>query len=1040
MARSRRRIISRQGNFSSRFSYGVWAKWILIALGLGGGTFGVHQIVTSIPSGAIADSSGTEVGPHLAEVASSQKPPLPDEPQSGVAGVFPPPNNRLAQANDSAPSGRSAPNPAAPPSGLPGQLPNPSSSSSNPATGNPGLPTGTGPGSLDRSLASSLSSAAASGTAPGPSGLPSPRALGDSNNSGNPGPPNSLPNPIASGTTAPPPSSGLPTGPANPAALAANPSGGTESNLRTPGRLPGALPDSLPTASGVAAAAVLTEADENSAAPPPRPVDSSASTQLAAGTMRGNPPGIPNFPPPTLNPAGSSPNPTGPSNDNSLANNPNIPRLNSAPTPAPGSTPAPSSGPATPSTIPGTNPTLPTNPAALGAPALPGASSLASSPNPLPAPGPGPAGSPPTNPLSGPLSSPLPNGNGPSGSLSSGSALSSPPNLASNTASNPAAGLASTPPSSTPTPSTLPPSSPTIGIPSESRLAAPNPSAAAAMNPASNPLPRSAASAGLPQPDPLASDPRRTPAAPTSFGGNPNNPNNLGTNPNNFNNSTNNFGQDAGRLASNTPPTTAAGFNPGARLPATLVSNRPGDPQWEIQQQAALVIEKLAPPAVQVNVPAKFLMVVRNVGRVPAGQVLIRDRVPEKARLIQATPKPTRQDGDLLEWELAALPPGEAYQIQLELLPTEPGEIGSVAQVISSAVAATRTRSTRPQLSIEHAAPPQVMVGQTVVMNIVVRNEGDGVAENVVIREIVPPQMMHPSGNEIENPLGNLAPGQTRTLQLPLVARTPGTARNTIRVTGEGKLSAEHSIDIQIVAPQLQVLGDGPERRFLSRPATHTFQVKNLGSANATNVQMMARLPQGLRYDSSSPAGRYDPSRHAVFWAMANLPSNAEQSVTLTTMPMAPGEQPIEFQALADLNQPQVTTRTLLVEQLSELFFDIDDLQDPIEVGTNTMYVIRVENQGSQVANNVAMVVDFPAGVEPLNVESPIEYQLQRDGQTSRLVFAPVANMNPRAQMVIRVEARGSREGDHRIEVRMTSAQRPTPVSKQESTKVYADR
>jgi hypothetical protein len=125
---------------------------------------------------------------------------------------------------------------------------------------------------------------------------------------------------------------------------------------------------------------------------------------------------------------------------------------------------------------------------------------------------------------------------------------------------------------------------------------------------------------------------------------------------------------------------------------------------------------------------------------------------------------------------------------------------------------------------------------------------------------------------------------------------------------------------------------------------------------------------------------------------------------------------------------------------LSELFFDIDDLQDPIEVGTNTIYVIRVENQGSQVANNVAIVVDIPAGIEPLNVESPVEYQLQRDGQNSRLVLTPIANMNPRAQLVIRLEARGSREGDHRIEVRMTSAQRPSPVAKQESTQVYSDR
>jgi uncharacterized repeat protein (TIGR01451 family) len=524
--------------------------------------------------------------------------------------------------------------------------------------------------------------------------------------------------------------------------------------------------------------------------------------------------------------------------------------------------------------------------------------------------------------------------------------------------------------------------------------------------------------------DPMSPDPRRTPAMPANYPTQPG-----GTQPS---------GIQPSSIVRENPPSN---FGSGAgRTPASFVSNRPGDPQWEIQQQASLVIEKLAPPAVQVNVPAKFMMVVRNVGRVPAGQVLIRDRVPEKAQLLQATPKPTRQEGDLMEWELPSLAPGDAFQIQLDLLPTEPGEIGSVAQVTSTAVAATRTRSTRPQLSVQHTAAPTAMVGQTVMMNIIVRNDGDGVAENVILREIVPPQLTHPAGNEIENPIGTLAPGQTRTLQLPLVAKTPGTARNTIRVSGDGKLSSEHSIDIQIVAPQLQVASEGPERRFLSRSATHTFQVTNNGTANATNVQMMARLPQGLRYESSSPEGRYDPSRHAVFWAMANLPSNANQQVALTTMPLAPGNQPIEFHALADLNQPQVTTKTMVVEQLSELFFDIDDLQDPIEVGTNTIYVIRVENQGSQVANDVGIVVDIPAGIEPLNVESPVEYQMQRDGQNSRLVLAPIPNMNPRAQLVIRLEARGGREGDHRIEVRMTSAQRPTPVAKQESTQVYSDR
>lgn len=993
MARSRRRTISRQSGSAPRFSYATIAKWGLIALGASGGTYGVFKVVNLIPYGAAAVTDGTEVGPHLAEAASLAKPPLPDD----ISGLANDPSrnspnrvaNHLNPADTDVPASTIAnltPTPNATDNTKEEQDPPPRPAGSRPGPGIPALPNSLNNNGIGRNLGNSIAAAANDGmNQNGPSSLPSASPDRAGNPSANP---NSQSLPSALPKTG---STGPVVGGTTPIVNGVNPSttGPVTEGSPVP---PGGSPNPI--------------ANANSATLPSNP-----ATSTDNGTNNGGVGGSASvgLPPSGMNvPRPINPGATPLANTNS--GNPTTPNeLN----PRDGSTTAttPALGPSTPTpnllggASQPSNPLSSTgsNPAALNPAANP------NSPNTL---GNGSAAS--SLPVGGPPASGLPitpNG-GQAGTNPSGSATNSIVN--SNT---------------TPT-SALPPTRPTIGIPPENRNAGsqlpPNLGAAQPSNPlaATGSIPRSGSSS-LPMADPMAGDPRRVPASPANFSNQPN------------------YSPQNDRLARENPPSSGLlGQNVGGpeRVAANMVSNRPGDPQWEIQQQAALVVEKLAPPVVQVNVPAKFLMVVRNVGRASAGQVLIRDRVPEKAQLLQATPKPTRQEGDLMEWELPALAAGDAFQIQLELLPTEPGEIGSVAQVTSSTVAATRTRSTRPQLSVQHSGPPQAMVGQTVMMNIIVRNDGDGVAENVMLREIVPPQLMHPAGNEIENPIGTLAPGQTRTLQLPLVAKTPGTARNTIRVSGDGKLSSEHSVDVQIVAPQLQVSAEGPERRFLSRSTTHTFQVTNNGTANATNVQMMARLPQGLRYESSSPEGRYDPSRHAVFWAMAHLPSNANQQVNLTTMPLAPGNQPIEFHALADLNQPQVTTKTLLVEQLSELFFDIDDLQDPIEIGTNTIYVIRVENQGSQVANDVAIVVDIPEGIEPLNIESPVEYQMQRDGQNSRLVLAPIPTMNPRAQLVIRLEARGVREGDHRVEVRMTSAQRPTPVAKQESTKVYRDR
>ena len=68
--------------------------------------------------------------------------------------------------------------------------------------------------------------------------------------------------------------------------------------------------------------------------------------------------------------------------------------------------------------------------------------------------------------------------------------------------------------------------------------------------------------------------------------------------------------------------------------------------------------------------------------------------------------------------------------------------------------------------------------------------------------------------------------------------------------------------------------------------------------------------------------------------------------VTLTTLPIQTGDQTIEFQAAASLNPMQSTTQTVSVEQLVELFVDIDDVADPIEVGSETAYQVRVENPG----------------------------------------------------------------------------------------------
>ena len=494
----------------------------------------------------------------------------------------------------------------------------------------------------------------------------------------------------------------------------------------------------------------------------------------------------------------------------------------------------------------------------------------------------------------------------------------------------------------------------------------------------------------------------------------------------------------------NTSPFSKASTGVPSRINAPHVSSRtenvPGDRKLEGVQTPALTVEKLSPREIQVNQTADFQIVVKNVGRVSAEDVSVYDQVPAGTDFLGSSPEPSGMSNDKkLTWNIGALRPGEEKRIKLQLRPTQPGEIGSVAHVTFSTQASMRTLVTKPVLQITHQTKPTVLIGDDVIFDVVVENKGDGAARNVVIQEDVPKQLEWPNGmadEGLEYEIGTLMPGQSKRIQLGLKAARIGRLRNIMFATAAGGLKTKHEIDMEVVAPNLSTTSDGPTLRYLQREATHKFGVANQGTAAATNVDLIARLPAGLRFVRADNRGRYDSNSHAVYWSLAQLGLKANAAVELTTMPVDVGNQDIKFEAVADLNQKAETIQKLAVEHLIDVFFDIDDVVDPIEIGSDTSYRIRIVNQGTKAATNVQLQIDFPNGLAPTAVDGNLQNQIQ--GQ--RILFTPISSMSPGDQIQFLVHGRGQAAGDHRVVVNMRADGRQTPVSKEETTRVYSDR
>ena len=494
---------------------------------------------------------------------------------------------------------------------------------------------------------------------------------------------------------------------------------------------------------------------------------------------------------------------------------------------------------------------------------------------------------------------------------------------------------------------------------------------------------------------------------------------------------------DGSRL---TPPTGEPSLSAAAPSTETLDasgegSGRPGSKNLEGAQSPQLQIQKFAPAEVQVGKPATFRIAVRNTGTAPAAGVEIHDQIPKGTKVLSSNPRATNGVRGDLVWTLGSIKPGEEVSVEVQLMPTAEGEIGSVATVQFAAEASARTTATRPQLVIETTIPDRVQIGEQVAMQIVVSNPGTGVATGVIIEEHIPAGLQHAAGADLEYELGSLKPGESRKLDLALTATRPGPVTNILSVRGEGNLRAESRKQIEITAPQLELALEGPKKRYLEREATYQLSIHNPGTAPAQKVELVAYLPQGLKFVSANNAGRFDETNRAVVWRLEELPVRETGTVELVTLPIEAGQQTLKLRTAADRGISAEKEHPVVIEGIAAILFQAADTIDPVEVGGETTYEVRVVNQGSKAATNVRLAVQLPPELKPLAADGPSRYTIQGN----QVLFEGLARLAPKADTTYRIRVQGVRPGDLRTRIQLSTDEMQTPVLKEESTRVYAD-
>lgn len=452
-------------------------------------------------------------------------------------------------------------------------------------------------------------------------------------------------------------------------------------------------------------------------------------------------------------------------------------------------------------------------------------------------------------------------------------------------------------------------------------------------------------------------------------------------------------------------------------------------------QTASVSVEIVGPESQNQGKPMAYEVVVRNPGMEAVNAVRIENEMPAGVRFLSATPSPEMQ-GNKLYWALGRVEPGTEHRFKVEVQADSECELTTTAQAGVATGASLKMRATQPRLTLTKTGPETAQVGDLAVFVLHLTNTGTGPATNVFLEDRLPPGLQHPSGDTIEAELGTLAPGASKTISLKTTAVQAGRFLNQAMARADDGLQVTAQAPIQITEPILTIRKTGPTHRFLFREAEFELEVANTGSAAATNVRVLDTLPANLDFVKGSDGAAYEAGTRSVIWMLGTLAPNDRRTLKVAAMPKAPGDFINNVVVTADRCAEVRAEAPLHVEGVPALLLEVVDLDDPVEVGNETTYEIRVLNQGSCASLGLQIIATVPPEMSPVSAEGPSQHRIQ--GQ--QVFFEPMPKLAAHADALYRVRVVGQHEGDARFKVQMSCDQLRVPVYEEESTRVYKDR
>ncbi len=445
-------------------------------------------------------------------------------------------------------------------------------------------------------------------------------------------------------------------------------------------------------------------------------------------------------------------------------------------------------------------------------------------------------------------------------------------------------------------------------------------------------------------------------------------------------------------------------------------------------------LDKIMPKEVEQNKAFEYTIAVKNLTNTTLTDVMISEDIPGNFKFTNSSPIPDEEDQTKLFWTIDSLGPKAVRRITITGSATYGETLEHNTTILTPVIPArSEVAVVQPKLKLTKVMPTDVLLCDLIPVKLTITNVGTGTVTDVKIVDALPTGLQTTDGKgEITFTIGALMSGQSREFSTELKATKVGKYVSKAIATSGAGLRAESMVTTTTVGlPVLAIKKTGPERQYLGRPVTYEITITNKSDVAAKSTVVEDTVPVGVTSVKATAGAKLSGSK--LTWEFGTLDPGSSQTVRVSYTPNKAGVFLNDAIASAYCANTVTASVRTVVSGIPALLLEVVDVDDPVRVGSQATYVIRVTNQGSANATNIrisCLLEDYVQYISSAGATASM-----REGDIVK--FLPLANLAPQSKAAWRVVVTGIRPGDTLFKVTMVSEELTRPVEKTEATHLY---